>query len=505
MKIYFDQFPAFSVMRSDCDCGDCGDCPKVISSGREQKFADGPSFQARPLQLVTPLYRQLCAEEHWLVCHPNGLGRIAVLDREALALLDLFQEPVTPGAIVRAQPAWSPGALTKMVQFFYRLGFLQEPDAGPVQVIEDNSHMLTAWLHVTNACNLRCTYCYIQKTQERMQMETGFQAIDAIFRSALKHHLHAIHLKYAGGEASLHMAGVTALHDYAQEKARQHGITLTAQLLSNGMVLSTHAIEDLQARGIGVSISLDGVGETHDRQRVLSNGQGSFQYVQRTITRLLEHGLVPQISVTVSQRNLEGLPALIHYLLERELPFSLNYYRDHSSVLLKEGLRSGEQELIAGMRAAFRAIEERLPGYSLLGALLDKGTAIAPHRYTCSMGRNYLVIDQRGGVAKCQAEIRRSVTTIEDADPLQTIREDTSGVRNLAVEEKEGCRTCDWRYWCTGGCPLLTYQVTGRNDIKSPNCGVYQALFPDVLRLEALRLLRHLKPASFEKMLLSVG
>jgi uncharacterized protein len=64
----------------------------------------------------------------------------------------------------------------------------------------------------------------------------------------------------------------------------------------------------------------------------------------------------------------------------------------------------------------------------------------------------------------------------------------------VAVEEKEGCRTCDWRYWCTGGCPLLTYRATGRSDIKSPNCNIYKALFPEALRLEALRLLKYETP-----------
>ncbi len=45
--------------------------------------------------------------------------------------------------------------------------------------------------------------------------------------------------------------------------------------------------------------------------------------------------------------------------------------------------------------------------------------------------------------------------------------------------------------WCAGGCPALTYRVTGRFDVRSPNCRIYQALFPEVLRLEGLRLLQY--------------
>ena len=116
------------------------------------------------------------------------------------------------------------------------------------------------------------------------------------------------------------------------------------------------------------------------------------------------------------------------------------------------------------------------------------------HDNTCGVGKNYLVIDQDGGVAKCPMQIKDTVATIYADDPLQAVRDDREGIQGLVVDEKEGCRTCDWRYWCTGGCPLLTYRATGRYDVKSPNCGIYQALFPAALRLEALRLLQYERP-----------
>jgi uncharacterized protein len=107
------------------------------------------------------------------------------------------------------------------------------------------------------------------------------------------------------------------------------------------------------------------------------------------------------------------------------------------------------------------------------------------------MGRHYLVIDQRGGVARCHAALTEQVATIAAEDPLEAVRLPSGGLRAVAVDEKEGCRTCRWRYWCAGGCPALTYHLTGRLDVRSPNCAIYKALFPDVLRLEALRVLKY--------------
>ena len=81
--------------------------------------------------------------------------------------------------------------------------------------------------------------------------------------------------------------------------------------------------------------------------------------------------------------------------------------------------------------------------------------------------------------------------TIHDPDPLARVRESSDGIRNLPVDDKAECRDCQWRYWCAGGCPLTAYHATGRYDAKSPNCAIYRALYPEVIRLEGLRLLKY--------------
>jgi uncharacterized protein len=87
-------------------------------------------------------------------------------------------------------------------------------------------------------------------------------------------------------------------------------------------------------------------------------------------------------------------------------------------------------------------------------------------------------------------DLANPLTTIYDEDPLGIIQNDPRGIQNLPVDEKAGCRDCAWKYWCTGGCPLATFRATGRFDVQSPNCNIYRALYPALIRLEGLRLLR---------------
>jgi uncharacterized protein len=181
----------------------------------------------------------------------------------------------------------------------------------------------------------------------------------------------------------------------------------------------------------------------------------------------------------------------VSYVLKRKLPFTLNFYRENDCSSSFNDLTYNDDRIIEAMRKTFDVIAQDLPPYSLLGSLIDLTRLNTPHERTCGVGDSYMVIDQRGGISKCHMEMERRITDISAPDPLKLIREDQIGLRNPSVEEKEGCRDCTWRYMCTGGCPALTFRVTGRYDVKSPNCRIYQALFPEALRLEALRLLKY--------------
>lgn len=363
---------------------------------------------------------------------------------------------------------------------------VQEDDCAPVTTI-----FLTSWLHLTDRCNLRCTYCYLPHVREDMSPKTGCAAIDATFRSAIANGFKQVKLKYAGGEPLLRFSLIMELHRYAQSQAREHGIDLEGVVLSNGTLLTTEIAEALKSLGLRLMISLDGLGHHHDNHRSYAGGRGSFEDVSEAVELALANGLVPNISVTVSSRTAEGLPEIMSWILERELPFSLNFYRENELSASHEDMRLDEQKIISGMLAAFKVIENNLPSRPFLGGIIDRANLSVSHMHTCGVGQNYLVFDQNGQVAKCQMHIRKPITDVHVYDPLAVIRADQIGIQNISVEEKEGCKTCKWKHWCAGGCPLETYRATGRYDVKSPNCNIYKALFPEALRLEGLQLLKY--------------
>jgi uncharacterized protein len=423
------------------------------------------------------------------IFNPAGDGGVVVLNEPARQLLGRLGTPVTINELHASLPLRHEDVTSVMERLavagvIYPVGQPHRPkSAGP--------GTLTAWLHVSNACNLRCTYCYVHKTAAGMDERTGRASVDAVLNAAEQHGFTSVKLKYAGGEASLNYRLVLALHDYARQRAAERGLDLQAVLLSNGVALPAAFTGGLAAAGVRIMISLDGVGAAHDAQRPTIAGKPSFRSVARTIDRLCAEGWPPHLSITITGTSASSAADAVRFALDRDLTFSLNFFRDNDCAAGTAGLEYSDQEMIAGLTAAFAVIEERPPRWSVLGAVLDRGQLLRPHQRPCGVGQDYVVISHDGGVAKCHMEIERTLGDVFHDDPLDLVRRDTRTTLNLLVEEKEGCRDCTWKHWCAGGCPVATFRATGRYDVKSPNCAIYQAIYPQALRLEALRLLAY--------------
>ena len=426
--------------------------------------------------------------EYWLAMNPVAAnGQPVVLNSAATQLLNEFRTTQTVKAVLSdaSQGGLASELALGSLSEFCRLGLLVTNEWKPTP-LSTSADTLVAWLHITNACNLRCEYCYLNKTSEDMTQDTGRRAVDAICRSAIAHGFKAIKLKFAGGEPTLKLDRVIALYDYASETCSRAGLILDAVILSNGTVHMASMVQAILERKIRLMISLDGLSEFHDRQRAFANHQGSFALVSKNIDWLLATGLAPEVSVTITGYNIDGLAQLVEYLLDRGLTFSFNFARGHVSSADQGEILRSDDRMICGLEAAYRVIERRLPARSLLATVVDRANFSRPHSRTCGVGDNYVAIDERGRVAKCQMAIANTVGSVDDTDIVSLIRRDMAGIQNLTVLEKEGCRNCLWRSWCTGGCALHTYLVTGRYDVKSPYCSVYQAIYPNALRLEGL-------------------
>ena len=61
--------------------------------------------------------------------------------------------------------------------------------------------------------------------------------------------------------------------------------------------------------------------------------------------------------------------------------------------------------------------------------------------------------------------------------------------KKLITEIATGCQTCPWRQVCCGGCPLA-YLHKEATRAQPDYCIVYKQLIPELLRIEARRIVK---------------
>jgi uncharacterized protein len=440
-----------------------------------------PPVPLRPLipsqqiyEFVGELYTTQLSEDWTLFCNTLAGGAPVVVNSMARERLSQFCIPQTLTASI--DPQLAAAELIKPIGTQYRAP-------------QGRISTMTAWIHITNACNLDCPYCYVRKSAKKMSLEIGIRAINAIIETAIRNGFTLVKLKYAGGEALLHWSLIQQLHAYAVQQSTLLGLSLQAVVLSNGTTIPSNFASWLADNGVRLMLSVDGVGADHDEQRPWKGrGEGAFASLQNNLTKhLLPGGIRPTICITVTGRTALHAYRAVDWAINYDLPFTLNFYRENEQSVKIEDLRFEENQIIRGMLDAYAVVEERLPTYPFLDGLLDHIQAQA-HSYTCGVGQNYIVITHEGKVAQCHMTLEDAQQVGDGIDLIKLVS--VGSIHNVSVDKKLGCQDCFWRYRCTGGCPIVTLRATGRTDVKSPNCYIYQTLIPQTLRLEGLRILK---------------
>jgi len=169
-------------------CEDCA-CPvsHVESDLPPPVLPSGPLTRARDVLAI------LVDDDHVALFGPHGNGGVVVVNEAAHSLFDDLVEPTCLSELVAAGhgTAETEAVLTRLLG----ADLVHPPGAEPVPRFRA-SRELTVWLHVTNACNLACPYCYVDKSREAMNEATAVETVDALVRSAVANGFTALRLKH---------------------------------------------------------------------------------------------------------------------------------------------------------------------------------------------------------------------------------------------------------------------------------------------------------------------
>ena len=338
-------------------------------------------------------------------------------------------------------------------------------------------------LEITNRCNLRCTYCSHFESDgdvgHDLPKEEWLKFFEELNRCAVTS------VTLSGGEAFIREDLKELIEGIVKNRMR-FGI------LSNGTLITDEMAAFLASTGRcdSVQVSIDGsVPITHDACR----GKGSFVKAVNGIKHLQKHGVPVTVRVTIHRKNLYDLEAVARLLLEDiGLPgFSTNS-ASHMGLCRKnaEQTQLTAQERSIAMETMLKLVARydgrigatagplaEAQGWIAMVRASRGETADAPGQgYLTGCGGMWSQMGVRadGVMVPCCQMPHIELGRI-NKDDLREVWQNHPELERLRERHKiplsnfEFCKDCEYRNFCTGSCPALSYTFVG--DVYHPSTG----------------------------------
>ncbi|AEH44650.1 Radical SAM domain protein [Thermodesulfatator indicus DSM 15286] len=337
---------------------------------------------------------------------------------------------------------------------------------------------LVAW-ELTRHCNLDCVHCRAAASRGPYQNELTTEECFRILKEIKEVGNPIIIL--TGGEPLLR----EDIFEIAQEASR---LGFRPVIATNGILITDEIAKKMKETGVArVSISLDGAtAESHDNFRKV---KGAFEGALKGISILKKAGIPFQINTTITEVNVEEVPAIL------ELALKLGAVAHHIFLLVPvgRGKEMADQALTAEKYEKvlhwFYDQRKKVPeGFHL------KATC-APHYYRilrqrakeegqqvtyetfgldavtrgCLAGTGFCFISHRGVIQPCgYLELNCGELRKQTFPEIWWHSEIFKNLRNFKVY-KGKCGRCEYVRVC-GGCRARAYEATGDYLDEEPLC-----------------------------------
>lgn len=356
---------------------------------------------------------------------------------------------------------------------------------------------IVVW-NITRTCNLRCVHCYSDSMAAKYPGELDWPQMMAVVDDLAAYEIPSLLL--SGGEPMIHPRFFDLI-DYA----RSRGLKLT--LSTNGTLIDREKAELLKAAEVAyVGISLDGIGEVHDRFR---GKQGAFKAAVEGFAACHDVGQKTGLRLTLTRHTVSDIERILDFIEQENIQRVCFYHLVPSGrggalqILRPEESRHALDTLIdrvdrwnrAGVRREVLTVTQPADGpYLLLRMQREKHPGLeAAHRLlkwngggNNSSGRGLANIDTQGNVHPDQfwqsvtlGNVKRTPfsTIWEEGNPasaeelreIRSVGKLDNSTRRMLMQGR--CADCRWFSICGGG--FRTRAATECGNIWGSDPGCY--------------------------------
>ena len=337
----------------------------------------------------------------------------------------------------------------------------------------------SAFLNVTQKCNLACKYCFVCQQPKEIDYKTAQDAAKFLARNALESGTRPS-INFFGGEPMLRYKDIIKpLTEWIRDV---YGDSFDLSLTTNGTLLTEEIMEFFDENNIGMLFSIDGDKTTQDINRPYHSGKGSFESLEPVIDLVLKYHPNMTFRATIDPPTHKELFNNYMFAVSKGYTNSFfipNSFSDWSDKELGEldkelnkicnyyiaELKTGRKPMNFSHFDRARADIKRIAKLKDEDFREDGKGLLACGR--CGLGASrFAAIGITGNIYSCQEMVENPevgdkfligniYTGVDDAKRLELAGSFDS--MNVYCSKKEYCNDCIKRRICDGGCSINNF------------------------------------------------
>lgn len=346
-----------------------------------------------------------------------------------------------------------------------------------------NNNILHLVILPTEQCNFRCRYCYESFARGRMSDEAIHSIIKYVRINISKYA--GLKVSWFGGEPSLEIDRICEMSKAFKKICRTAKRKYWANITSNGYLINLDNFKKLyNASVFNYQITIDGIESTHDQQRILKNGNGSFDKIIDNLLNIKRNSDCKHWQITIRT----NFSKPIHEHIDEYISFYYDYFGDDQRFVFLfrpagnwggDVVKAYSDNLLEsdGFAQVFESMLQHTKTLDISRhlAFLNPGGSIC-----LASNANTFLIDSSGTIRKCSCHLdddRNSIGTI-----VPNGRFDIDNDRHCQwIQDRwraEKCQGCFFLPACLNASCPANY-VLSRSD---PNqCHVYEKKYLDYI------------------------
>lgn len=316
-------------------------------------------------------------------------------------------------------------------------------------------------LHLTENCNMDCSYCIRNKTPKDMPLEVLYKACDLAFSKGTR-----AGIVFFGGEPLLKKDLIYKAIDYCEAKSSETGIKFSCKMTTNGTLLDEEFLKRASKAGMKIGLSFDGMGQ--DISRRFPDGSSTFDLLEEKAKLLLKYIPESMALLTLDPKACGLLSDSVKYLISLGFKdvstvmaygYRVNWTDEDIDIFRRELNKTADflrDEFIAGRKYFVSPLMSKIRE-------CVRGRNPAEH---CHLGVKQSSITPDGNIYPCTSFLN------DEEYYMGNVFEGLDKERLASIAAKsntpETCRDCDLKTRCTNSCGCANRMNTGSENKVSP-------------------------------------